>query len=93
VQPEQIIIKPVVTEKSMLARVKPCYVFRIHAKATKVDVAQAVERLFKVKVKSVNTSAVKAKRRVRGRSIGRTPGWKKAYVCLETGQKIEELEV
>ena len=92
-QPEQIIIKPVVTEKSMGARVQPCYVFRIHAQATKIDVTQAVEKLFKVKVKSVNTCAVKAKRRVRGKYIGSTPGWKKAYVSLEQGQKIEELEV
>lgn len=92
-QPEQIIIEPVITEKAVGARAQSRYVFKVHPESTKIGVAQAVERLFKVDVLSVNTTMVRPKRRVMGRSIGRTAGWKKAYVTLKEGQKIEELEV
>ncbi|MDI6731301.1 MAG: 50S ribosomal protein L23 [Candidatus Margulisbacteria bacterium] len=92
-QPEQIIIEPVVTEKAVGSRAASRYVFRVHAAATKIDIAGAVRALFKVKVESVNTSKVRAKKRVRGTTVGRTSNWKKAYVTLSAGQKIEELEV
>jgi large subunit ribosomal protein L23 len=91
--PEQIIIEPVITEKAVGVRVLSRYVFKVHLDATKVGVAQAVTRLFKVKVLSVNTVRVRPKRRIMGRSIGSTSQWKKAYVTLAKGQKIEELEV
>ncbi|MFH1826622.1 MAG: 50S ribosomal protein L23 [bacterium] len=91
-RPEQIIIKQIVTEKAVAERAQSRYVFSVNLKATKVDVAQAVESLFKVDVISVNTSWVRGKRRVAGTSIGRTAARKKAYVRLKTGQKIEELE-
>jgi len=91
-EPEQIIIAPVVTEKAVGVRALSCYTFRVNIAATKVAIAQAVAKMFKVKVKSVNTSFVRAKRRVMGRSIGQTSSWKKAYVTLLAGQKIEELE-
>ncbi|MBI5399809.1 50S ribosomal protein L23 [Candidatus Saganbacteria bacterium] len=90
---EQIIIAPVVTEKAVGERTLSRYVFRVHLDATKVAIAQAIAKIFKVKVSAVNTSFVRAKRRVMGRSIGQTSRWKKAYVTLESGQKIEELEV
>jgi large subunit ribosomal protein L23 len=61
--------------------------------ANKISIAGAVEKLFKVKVQAVNTNRMRSKRRVMGRSVGRTAHWKKAYVTLEAGQKIEELEV
>jgi large subunit ribosomal protein L23 len=91
-QPEQIIIGPVVTEKAVGQRLASRYVFKVHLDATKTSIAQAVSRLFKVRVRAVNTSQVRSKRRILGRSIGRTAQWKKAYVTLEQGQKIEELE-
>lgn len=91
-KPEQIILEPVMTEKALTERALSRYVFKVHPKATKNSVAQSVAQLFKVKVKNVNTTLVRAKRRVMGRSIGRTAHWKKAYVTLEQGQKIEELE-
>ena len=91
--PEQIIIEPVITEKAVGERALSRYVFKVHLNATKTSIAQAVEKLFKVKVIAVNTSQVRPKRRIMGRSIGRTAYWKKAYVTLESGQKIEELEV
>lgn len=89
---EQIIIEPVITEKAVGVRMLSRYVFKVHPKATKVNIAQAVAKLFKVEVKAVNTSRVRAKRRIQGRSIGSTAQWKKAYVTLKQGQKIEELE-
>lgn len=92
--PEQIIIEPVITEKAVGERAAfSRYVFKVHPKATKTSIAQAVEKVFKVKVKAVNTTMVRPKQRIMGRSIGRTSAWKKAYVTLESGQKIEELEV
>jgi len=90
--PEQIILAPVVTEKAVGARTFSCYCFKVHNQANKIEVAQAVEKVFKVKVKAVNTLKVRSKKRITGRTIGRTPQWKKAYVTLMAGQKIEELE-
>jgi len=90
---EQIIIEPVITEKAVAERVLSRYVFRVNPLANKTSIAQAVEKLFKVKVRAVNTNRVRPKRRVMGRSMGKTSHWKKAYVTLEAGQKIEELEV
>ncbi|MBU0671583.1 MAG: 50S ribosomal protein L23 [Candidatus Margulisbacteria bacterium] len=92
-QPEQIIIEPVITEKAVGERALSRYVFRVHPAATKPSIAQAVGKMFKVNVVAVNTSMVRAKRKVVGRSIGRTAHWKKAYVTLKQGEKIEELEV
>lgn len=92
-RPEQIIIEPLVTEKAVGARVVSNYVFKVNPLANKTAISRAVETLFNVKVRSVNTSQVRAKRRVMGRSVGRTSQWKKAYVTLEQGQKIEELEI
>ena len=91
--PEQIIIEPLVTEKAVGVKALSRYVFKVHLNATKIDVGQAVEKLFKVKVVAVNTCKVRPKRRIMGGSIGRTSRWKKAYVSLAAGQKIEELEV
>lgn len=90
--PEEIIVEPLITEKAIGERVLSRYVFKVNPLATKIDVAQAVERLFKVKVKAVNTNIVRPKRRILGRSIGKTAQWKKAYVTLQQGERIEELE-
>jgi len=90
---DQIIIAPVITEKSMTHREKACYVFQVNLRATKISVRQAVEKAFKVKVADVNTAYVRGKKRSMGRSIGATARWKKAYVTLLPGQKIQELEI
>ncbi|MFA6431185.1 MAG: 50S ribosomal protein L23 [Candidatus Margulisiibacteriota bacterium] len=89
---EQIIVKPIVTEKSVTHRQKGVYVFKVLLDANKIQVKQAVEKMFKVKVKGVNTTFIRGKRRVVGRSAGTTSRWKKAYVTLESGQKIQEIE-
>jgi len=87
-----IIIEQLVTEKSMTGRELGRYVFKVNLKANKLAVKHAVEKFFKVKVVDVNTCFVRAKQRTMGRSIGRTSRWKKAYVTLAAGQKIQELE-
>ena len=92
-RPEQIIIEPIITEKAVGKRAAGCYVFRVHPEAEKISIRRAVEQLFKVKVTSVNTALIRSKRRIMGRSIGRTTWGKKAYVTLAAGQKIEELQV
>jgi large subunit ribosomal protein L23 len=89
---EQIIIEPLVTEKSVGARAQSCYVFKVNKKATKVAVRQAIEKIFKVKVTGVNTCFVRAKEKTVGKHIGKVASWKKAYVTLAAGAKIAELE-
>lgn len=88
----QIIKKPVVTEKATDDSAKRnAYTFRVPVDANKIEIRQAVERLFDVKVTSVNTLRVHSKARRRGYSIGQTPAWKKAMVCLAEGQSIDVL--
>ena len=89
---EQIIVEPLITEKSVGERALGRYVFKVNLAASKVAVRQAVEKIFKVKVKAVNTSHVRPRQKTVGRSQGRTSAWKKAYVTLLAGQKIQELE-
>lgn len=90
--PHQIIAEPIVTEKSSDVRLQSVYVFKVLKAATKDQVKLAVKKCFGVDVESVNTAKVKGKIRKLGRSIGKTSGWKKAYVKLKEGQKIKELE-
>ena len=88
----QLIKRPLVTEKaSDDSASRNAYSFRVPLDANKVEIRHAVERLFNVKVKDVNTLRVKGKWKIRGRSIGRTRDWKKAMVVLEEGQTIEVL--
>ena len=86
----QVIKRPLVTESVMddLERTNT-YVFEIHREANKVQVRNAVEKLFGVKVLSVNTARVRGKWRRRGKSLARTPDWKKAFVKLREGDAIE----
>jgi large subunit ribosomal protein L23 len=88
----RIVQKPVITEKATdeTGR-RNAYTFRVPMDANKIEIRQAIERLFEVKVKSVNTSHVRSKWRVRGRSLGQTQPWKKARVVLAEGQTIEIL--
>ncbi len=84
-----IIIAPVITEKSMANRQNNVYTFKVAKDATKTDIRKAVEEAFKVSVKSVNTLNTKSKRRRVGRYSGRTKTYKKAIVTLAEGSSIE----
>ena len=87
---QQIIQKPLVTERSMVLRDEENkYAFRVHPRATKPEIRKAVEELFEVKVLSVTTSNVLGKTKRMGRSSGRRANWKKAIVSVAEGQKIE----
>jgi large subunit ribosomal protein L23 len=89
--PYEIIRRPVVSEKTMHQQTKLTqYTFEVHPDANKVQIAEAVEALFKVKVSRVNTMNCRGKsRRVRSPRAGTEAGWKKAIVSLIAGQKIE----
>ena len=80
----EIIIEPVVTEKSNEEIQEGKYTFKVAKKATKVDIAKAVEKLFNVKVLKVNTMMVKGKEKRVGRYVGKTSDWKKAIVKIDT---------
>ena len=83
-KPEEIIIAPVVTEKSNDELQQGKYTFKVNKKATKVEIAKAVEKLFEVKVLKVNTMTVKGKEKRVGAHTGMTPDWKKAIVTIDT---------
>lgn len=88
----QVIRAPVLTEKGTDDTAdRNAYHFRVPLAANKIEIRQAVERLFKVKVKRVNTLRVLGKVRRRGYVAGRTPDWKKAMVTLHEGNTIEIL--
>lgn len=81
---EEIILAPVVTEKSNDGLQAGKYTFRVNKKATKIDIKNAVEKLFEVKVLNVNTITVKGKEKRVGRYTGKTSDWKKAIVTIDT---------
>lgn len=87
---QDIIIRPVVTERSMAGMPEKKYTFEVAGKANKIEISKAVEELFKVKVEKVNTMSVKGKFRRRGRSVGYTSDWKKAVVKLTKDSKSIE---
>ncbi len=89
--PHQIILRPVISEKTVHQQNKlNQYTFVVHQDANKVQIAEAVESLFKVKVERVNTLNSRGKdRRMRSRITGTESAWKKAIVKLADGQKIE----
>ncbi len=84
-----IIIAPVITEKSMTNRTNNVYTFKVAKDATKTEIKEAIEAAFKVSVKNVNTLNTKSKRRRVGRYSGRTKTYKKAIVTLAEGSSIE----
>lgn len=84
-----IIIAPVVTEKSMTNKQNNVYTFKVVKSATKTDIKKAIEDAFKVSVLSVNTLNTKSKRKRVGRYSGRTKTYKKAIVTLKDGSSIE----
>ena len=90
--PAQVLIAPVVSEKSYSQIVENRYTFKVHKDAHKTQVRQAVQELFDVKVVSVNIVQMPAKPKRRGMHRGTRPGWKKAIVELKPGDTIEIFE-
>ena len=84
----QVIIRPVVSEKSYVLAAVDKYTFRVHPDAHKTQIRQAVEDLFDVKVVDVRTMSVKSKPKRRGYTSGRTRSWKKAIVQVRPGDSI-----
>ena len=87
----EIIRRPLITEKGLQVKeTESTLVFDVAPEATKTEVKQAVEALFKVKVENVRTANVLGKERRRGKFSGYKPDWKKAYVRLKAGEKLPE---
>ncbi len=85
----QIILAPIVSEKSYHGSVNGTYTFRVHSDAHKTQIRHAIEELFEVDVVRVNVLKVQPKPKRRGQIKGIKPGWKKAIVQLKPGQTIE----
>ena len=87
----QIIRRPVITEKGLNVKENEgTLVFEVAGKATKTEVKEAVQKIFKVKVDSVRTANYPGKERRRGKFAGYRPDWKKAFVRLKSGEKMPE---
>lgn len=82
-----IVIRPIITEKTMRDMPNKKYTFKVAKNAGKVEIAKAIEEIFKVKVEKINTLNVRGKLRRRGRTQGYTSEWKKAYVTLKKDSK------
>ena len=87
----QIIRRPVITEKGLgVKETEQTLVFEVAAEATKTEIKEAVQKVFKVKVSEVRTANFFGKERRRGKFTGYRPDWKKAYVRLKEGEKMPE---
>ncbi|WP_024822567.1 MULTISPECIES: 50S ribosomal protein L23 [Aminobacterium] len=87
-----IIIRPVITEKSSRLMEHNKYTFEVHTSANKIQVRHAVEEVFKVKVTDVHMMRVRSKPKRMGVFVGKTRSWKKAIVSLAEGERIEFFE-
>ncbi len=91
--PRDILVRPIITEKSITNAQDNKYTFEVDPRANKIEIRNAVESVFKVNVTKVTTVNMKGKKRLRftrrGRMEGRTKDWKKAVVTLKEGDKIE----
>lgn len=87
---QDIVIKPIITEKSMEGLQDKKYTFRVAMKANKIEIAKAVEELFGVQVAKVNTMHVRGRAKRMGLNRGFTPDWKKAIVTLKPDSKTIE---
>jgi large subunit ribosomal protein L23 len=90
--PAEVLIAPVVSEKSYHQITENRYTFKVHQDAHKTQIRQAVEELFDVKVVGVNVVKVQPKPKRRGLHRGTRPGWKKAIVELKAGDRIDIFE-
>jgi large subunit ribosomal protein L23 len=87
-----VIVEPVISEKSYALMAEGRYTFRVHERAHKTQIAQAVEDVFGVNVAEVRTAKVRSKPKRRGLVRGRSRSWKKAIVQLAPGERIEMFE-
>lgn len=90
--PYDILDRPVITERATILSEdpkEPQYLFKVHVDANKIEIRRAIEKAFNVKVRSINTVMVKGKVKRQGRTQGKRSDWKKAFVVLEPGQKLE----
>ena len=87
---QDIVIAPIITEKSMAAIANKKYTFKVATDANKVEIAEAIEKLFKVEVAKVNTMNVRGRAKRVGRYSGKTAAWKKAIVTLTEKSKTIE---
>ena len=85
----EILKAPVITEKSQIAKSEGKYTFKVDSKANKIEIKEAIEKIFNVKVKAIRTLNVKPKKRRVGRYTGLTTRYKKAIVTLAEGQTID----
>ena len=86
----EVLLSPLVTEKgTLVGELGNQVLFKVATDANKIEIKQAIEEFFKVKVVRVHTVRVLGKRRRVGRIMGRRPSWKKAYVTLAEGQRID----
>ena len=87
----QVIRRPIITEKGLTAKdERRTLCFEVHPSASKTEVKEAVQKLFRVKVESVRTANFFGKQRRRGRMVGFRSDWKKAFVKLKAGEKMIE---
>jgi len=87
----EVIKRPIITEKGLgVKETLHTLVFEVNPHASKVEIREAVQAIFKVKVEKVRTAMQHGKERRRGRLVGRRPDWKKAYVKLQAGEKMPE---
>ena len=88
---EYVLKLPIITEKSTFVKeTLRTVAFKVLRDANKIEIKDAVEKIFKVKVQSVRTANFHGKKRRQGRHVGRRPDWKKAYVTLKQGEKMIE---
>jgi len=87
-----VLQRPLITEKNSILQAQNKYAFEVAKGATKPQIKQAVEKAFRVKVSGVNIVMVSGKTRRIGRRVYNTPSWKKAFVTLRAGDKIEFFE-
>jgi large subunit ribosomal protein L23 len=87
-----IIVRPVITEKSSRMMEQNQYTFEVHPKANKIQIKEAVQEVFKVKVQKVHTIKVRPKPKRMGAFLGKSRSWKKAIVTLVEGERIEFFE-
>lgn len=87
-----VLVRPLITEKNTYLMEQGQYGFEVHREANKIQIREAVEKTFNVKVKAVNTMNMPRKQRRRGRIVGSVPGWKKAIVTLQPGEVIDIFE-
>jgi large subunit ribosomal protein L23 len=88
--PEQIVKRPLLTEKgTAMGEASNKVLFEVEMRANKIEIRQAVEKIYKVKVTSVHTQVIRGKLKRVGRSLGKRPNWKRAIVTLAEGSSID----